>query len=298
MVGGVVPPLSALVHRFTRPRFTPLAAGGEPAFGLPTAVAAGFAQRRAELDSTGRIDLDNSVDRADEAVRYYLRRAFAAGNSSITIEQLRVVCATKDVNWVRENLGPFQNMEHPEPGPAIHAGRRLKQCDQTTCGPAVVVVARMIADPAYAYQVSQAPTEFEQAQATVHAAANMLWPLAFGTTPWGLSATLNVHSGAFGARYGWSAIDPARTEDARAALGTAVRAAVDGWPVPLLIGRWEPRHWVLVVDGTPDAMRCYEPSGGRVVDITIDEVARRRADPLGFPDLHALVLPRTRIGAM
>jgi len=153
----------------------------------------------------------------------------------------------------------------------------------------------MIADPVYAYRLADDTTAFDRAQVVAHGAANVMWPRALGTTPWGISATLNVHSGAFGARYGWYPTDPARAEDIHRALAAAVRAAVHGWPVPLLIGRWEPRHWVLVLDGTADSLRCYEPSGGRVVDVWVDEVANRRAHPLGFPDLHAVVLPRARL---
>jgi hypothetical protein len=149
----------------------------------------------------------------------------------------------------------------------------------------------MTADPAYAYRLAETSTDFDAAQTIAHRAANVVWPRALGTTPWGVTATLNVHSGAFGVRYGWRPLNRARSDDTRRAMAAAIRSASDGWPVPLLIGRWEPRHWVLVVDGTPETLRCYEPSGGEVVDIAVDDVAEGRADPLGFPYPHAVVLP-------
>ena len=169
----------------------------------------------------------------------------------------------------------------------------MVQCNGTTCGATVVVAARMIADPAYAHHIStSSPAAFAAAQQTVQRAANVLWPRLAGVTPWGVRAALNVHSGVFGARYGVRPIDPTRPDRVRLALGAAVASVTAGWPVPLLVGRWEPRHWVLVVDTRADGtLLCYEPTNGHIAAVSVDDLAARRARGLGYKDLLAMVYP-------
>jgi len=292
MVEPVVTALSTIAHRLTRPGYDIADPSGEPAFGLPAAPAARFRARLARLDDAAGDALAATVARATPLAARYLRRAFAAGHEPATVEWLAAQWAASGDDWVRANVGRF---DPPEPGPVRHGDGRLSQCDQRTCGPSVVVVARMIADPAFGHRLAVAPTAaFGAAQLRVHRAANVVWPRAAGTTPWGVAATLNVHSGAFGARYSWRPVDPASPATIRAALGAATRAAELGWPVPLLIGRWEPRHWVLVVGSGADTVLCYEPGRGRVVEAGVAEIVAGRANPLGYPNLQAVVLPTRR----
>jgi hypothetical protein len=72
-----------------------------------------------------------------------------------------------------------------------------------------------------------------------------------------------------------------------------VLAEVDAhWPVAMLVGRFIPRHWVLIVERSGDELRCYEPSSGDVRPVDVDEVRGARLRGLGFPRAFAFVLPR------
>lgn len=161
------------------------------------------------------------------------------------------------------------------PGPVTAGGERLVQHDGRTCGPSVVVAARAHLDPAFAATLEE-PGVFARAQDTVHRAANRIWPRALGTTPWGVAATLNVHSGV---RY-------RVTRD----LARAREAAAAGWPVPVLVGARIPRHYVLLL-GSDDQgrMLAYNPGRGRVVAADPDDLR-----PFGFPRFFAAVVPDTQ----
>jgi hypothetical protein len=254
---------------------------------LRPAQATRAAVRRAALPRAGQQRLEALRSNVSDTSRRYLDKALAAGHSIATLERLADEWAAKGDDWLRTNLGLF---DPPRPGPVELAGRALTQCDARTCGPAVVVVARAVVDPVFAHALATG-TDFGGTQVRVHRAANVFWPRAAGTTPWGVTATLNVHSGAFGVRYGWRAVDDTDPAGIDAALHAATTAAAHGWPVPLLIGGLVPRHYVLLLATPDDRLLCYEPSGGRVVSIAADEIRAGRSDPLGFAHLHALVLP-------
>lgn len=252
--------------------------GGPPGFGLPAAPATRYRDRRARLDPAARARLDRA------ATNRYLRRAFAAGHDLATVEWLAAEWSARGDAWTNRTIGRFD----AGPGPVPHHDQTFAQCDGRTCGPTAVVAARMIADPAFAHAVSTGPpAALAAAQRTAHRAANLLWPRALGVTPPGIAAILNVHSGAFGARYGWRAVGKAT----RQALSTAATAANHGWPVPLLLAGRIPRHWVLVTRGTDDALRCFEPTAGHLVDVDIDEIVDGRRTALGPPNPRAVVLP-------
>jgi hypothetical protein len=305
-------PLSSYADRLLRTEFRALDPGGAPAFGLPARPAELYRRR-----STGAAEAEEIAQRAGEPADRYLRRAFAAGHPPAELERLATAWTAWGPDGLRRAIGRF---DRPRPGPVPGPGEfeagplerglrsatpaggpgrgpdqagRLVQCDGTTCGATVVVATRMIADPAYAHHVATAPpASFGAAQQRVQRAANLLWPRAFGVTPPGVVRTLNVHSGALGARYGWRPVDPERPHRVRAALRVAAASVDAGWPVPLLVGRWEPRHWVLVV-GTdePDTLLCYEPTNGRIAAVTVPDLAHGRADGLGYRNLQAIAYP-------
>jgi hypothetical protein len=127
---------------------------------------------------------------------------------------------------------------------------------------------------------------FDTEQVRVHRAVNVVWPHALGTTPAGLARALTMHSAARGVRYRWRL---ARRGDRLADVCDAVAA---GWPVPMLIGAVLPRHWVLLTEIDGAAMRCYEPSSGAVLDVSIDDIRHSRLSWLGFPRALAFVVPR------
>jgi hypothetical protein len=283
-------PLSSYADRLLRTRFRALDPGGRAAFGLPARPAELYRRRLAATGDTA----EEIAQRAGEPASRYLRRAFAAGHSPARLERLATAWSAWGPERVRRVIGRFDEPDPgPVPGPGPGSAGRLVQCDGTTCGATVVVATRMIADPAFAHHVATAPpAAFAAAQRRVHRAANVLWPRAFGVTPPGVASILNVHSGQLGARYGWRPIDPERAPRVRAALAVAAASVDSGWPVPLLVGRWEPRHWVLVVATAGDeTLICYEPTSGRIAAVTATDLAAGRAVGLGYRNLHAIAYP-------
>jgi hypothetical protein len=281
-------PLSSYADRMLRTRFVALDPGGPPAYGLPAAAAALYRRRLGQTTAAEEI-----AQRAAEPADRYLRRAFAAGRTVADLERLAAEWAAWGPDRVRRVIGRFDQPDPgPVPGPGPQREGRLVQCDGTTCGATVVVAIRMIADPAYAHHVATAPpAAFAGAQRRVHRAANILWPRAFGVTPQGVVRTVNIHSAALGARYGWRPIDPERPHRVRAALAVAAASVDAGWPVPLLVGRWEPRHWVLVVAANGEILRCYEPTNGRIAAVTVADLAEGRAQGLGYRNPLAMAYP-------
>jgi uncharacterized protein (UPF0248 family) len=98
---------------------------------------------------------------------------------------------------------------------------------------------------------------------------------------------MSAHSGTYGVRYGWRLCRGRR--DAMADVLAEVAAQ---WPVAMLVGRFIPRHRVLIVETTGDALRCYEPSSGEVRSVDVAAVRGARLRGLGFPRAFAFVLPR------
>lgn len=158
----------------------------------------------------------------------------------------------------------------------------LRQRDGVTCGPSVAVMAGALLDAGYRapLQSENAQQWFHAEQGRVHRSVNMVWPRALGTTPAGMARALSAH----GTRYRW--------RPAGRALAEARAAVTAGWPVAMLIGSAIPRHWVLLTEPAgPEAMRCYEPSSGRLVTVAADAIAAGRLTGLGFPRAFAFVLP-------
>jgi hypothetical protein len=166
-------------------------------------------------------------------------------------------------------------------------GRPLRQRDPYSCGSAVLVVARAIFDTDFARSLAASASDrFEQAQSVAHRASNRMWPRFLGTTPWGLARVLTVYSGR---RYRWRPLRPRFVAPRK--LEQAIEAVDGGWPVPVLIGNWIPRHWVLLTERSGDEMSCYEPSSGSIVDLSLDDLRAGRVARLGFPKLQAVALP-------
>jgi hypothetical protein len=166
------------------------------------------------------------------------------------------------------------------------AALHLRQRDGVTCGPTVAVVAGALLDPGQQAGLSD-PAWFADEQARVHAKVNRIWPRRLGTTPTGMARALTERSASSGVRYRW------RLFRGRRDRLSDVRQAVDGdWPVAMLIGRFIPRHWVLIVDTTWIQWQCYEPSSGEVRSVEVDAVRRSRLTGLGYPRPFAFVLPR------
>jgi hypothetical protein len=162
----------------------------------------------------------------------------------------------------------------------------LRQRDGVTCGPTVAVVAGALLDKAREADLSDRAW-FDDEQARVHAEVNRVWPRRLGTTPTGMARALSAHRVVSGVRYRWRLFRGRR--DKLTDVSDAVEA---GRPVAMLIGRFIPRHWVLIVEADGLGWRCYEPSSGEVRSVAVDAVRRSRLSGLGYPRSFAFVLPR------
>ncbi|WNG87399.1 hypothetical protein C6A87_027275 [Mycobacterium sp. ITM-2016-00317] len=164
----------------------------------------------------------------------------------------------------------------------------LRQRDGVTCGPTVAVVACAMVDPAYRLSLDapDAGVWFAAEQGRVHASVNRVWPRAWGTTPVGMARAVTACSRGRGVRYRWRLWRG--SHDGLADVLAAVRS---GWPVAMLVGRFIPRHWVLIVALTGEAARCYEPSSGEVCTVALEAVRRGRMTGPGYPRPFAFVLP-------
>ena len=148
----------------------------------------------------------------------------------------------------------------------------LRQRDLTTCGPSVVVVAGALLDPASQEELTGSPqTWFGDEQLRVHTEVNRVWPRMLGTTPIGIARALTTRTEVRGVSYRWRLFRGRR--DRLTDVVWEVRA---GWPVAMLVGRFIPRHWVLIVGVDGDTLQCYEPSSGEVRSANLDEVRRSR----------------------
>lgn len=177
------------------------------------------------------------------------------------------------------------------------AALRLRQRDGRTCGPSVAVVAGALLDPRYRSSLTGADAGrswFAQEQVRVHSLVNRVWPRALGTTPMGMARALTLRSCDRGVRYRWR-----MWRGRRDGLADVLDAAGSNWPVPMLIGRWIPRHWVLIVDASDPAppcdepvLHCYEPSSGEVRTVGVQTVRLGRLRGLGFSRPFVFVVPR------
>ena len=168
------------------------------------------------------------------------------------------------------------------------AAMELRQRDGVTCGPAAAVLAGALIDPAYRARLA-GPDWFRAEQRRIHRAVNWLWPRSLGTTPMGLAGAVSVHSARYGVRYRWRPCSGLFGRRDR--LADVLRAVEAGWPVAMLVGRAIPRHWVLIVEVSGEALTCYEPSSGAVRSVGLDDVRGARLSGLGFPRPFAFVLP-------
>jgi hypothetical protein len=166
------------------------------------------------------------------------------------------------------------------------AALHLRQRDGVTCGPTVAVVAGALLDRGKRALLSD-PAWFADEQARVHAEVNRVWPRRLGTTPTGMARAITTHSTSSGVRYRWRLFRGRRDP-----LSDVLDAVVAGLPVAMLIGRFIPRHWVLIVEASALQWQCYEPSSGEVRTVEVDAVRESRLSGLGYPRPFAFVLPR------
>ncbi len=140
----------------------------------------------------------------------------------------------------------------------------FRQPDRRTCGAAVLVMARMLGEPAYAGWVDEAAdpaVRFGDEAIRTHRRTNRVsglrlpWPRALGTPPWALAGELPGRQRVSLVR------DRARAWE---------RTVAAERPVPWYVGnRLLPRHVVLVTGrDSDDRVRVYEPHSGATVPVT------------------------------
>ncbi|MDN5857100.1 MAG: hypothetical protein L0H84_00620 [Pseudonocardia sp.] len=195
-------------------------------------------------------------------------------------------------------------------GPQRHAGAVLDQVDATTCGSAVLVALAAWAEPAELERLDGAGrasagagtaaavgfgvgfgARYDVRQLQVHRESTKYWPAALGTSPWGMVAWLRRNVPAAGP-YRVRLVDDVSASDVAESIAVVDAALATGRPVPLLIGTFIPRHYVLAVGAGPAGWRVYEPSSGEVREVARELVRGRAiAGPLGFDRLHAVLVP-------
>lgn len=191
-------------------------------------------------------------------------------------------------------------------GAQRRGGVPLDQVDGTTCGSAVLVAMAAWADPAEmrrldggeaqaAVNGGAAPVgagfgaRYDARQRQVHRESTRLWPQALGTTPWGMAGWLRRHLPAAGP-YRVRLVDDTDARDVAAlvdAVGTALRT---GRPVPLLVGAFLPRHYVLATGLRDGRWAVYEPTTAELRQVDPAAIGARGLR-LGFPRLHAALVP-------
>ena len=196
----------------------------------------------------------------------------------------------------------------PEPAPMPEQPwSLLVQPDQRSCGATVLVVARMLTDPAYASRID-GPTGLEAARTVAGAASlkarfrdealsmhrrvtsladvsgrpQIPWPRTFGTPPWAvarqLSGTLAADGSLVPYDYHLARSDPSSAFVRLLASSRAGRLAA------LFIGStWIPRHVALVVDATAaGTLRVFDPARGRLDELDRSAFVGRRVDIAGW----------------
>lgn len=168
------------------------------------------------------------------------------------------------------------------------------QPDSTTCGSSVLVLARLLTDPAYAAEFlggdpAEVRTRFAREALAMHRRTNRCWPRFWGTTPRAVARQL----GRSGVRYRTRYVD---AKDRGSLFDAIVRAVGDGYLVPIYTydvrGRHSGAHVTLALGLAGDDLRVYDPGRGAVVTVGRTEFRDARlAGTLGWDRPGAAVLP-------
>lgn len=190
--------------------------------------------------------------------------------------------------------------DRPSPWAAEVFAQRLAQPDRRSCGAAVLVVARLLADPSYAPFVGSAEAFRSEvlamhrrvtSPADVRGRLQLPWPRALGTPPWAVAHQLE---GTTGVEHDVRVLRGGRD----AAYDEIVAATATGHPVPVYVGsRCLPRHVVLALGTAGEggtALRVYEPSSGRLVDVGRAAFLDGELGLAGWDTPWFSVLPRAR----
>jgi hypothetical protein len=257
--------------------------------------------------ATERLDDASPADRAREEAtlaaaapqeRPYLLEALAAGHSATDVATFARLIRGKRTGWLRSHLSLI---DADGSGSVVYHSAPVQQTDDTTCGSMTILMARAMTDPLYALYLTtgdstvraDASTAHFEARLTaeehrIHAATNRFWPQRLGSTPDGLSSELNRHADALGSRYEPRVV--AGLGD-KSPLRAAVEAAGSGQPVPVLIGDWIPRHYILLIGRDGADLLFYEPGYATVGRMSAQSFVDGKIDVIGFHHVYAVVTP-------
>jgi hypothetical protein len=263
---------------------------------VSAASPAEHAEERLEAMSTADRDrVQATLAAAGRDERPYVVDVVAAGHSADEVASFARLIRGKRPRWLQTHL----DLLDPDGGGwAAYRSSPVQQPDDTSCGPMTIMMARAISDPYYSLYLTtgdstdRADAGAEQFQARltaeehrIHAETNRFWPQRLGSTPLGISNELNRYAGALGTRY------QARLAD-RSALADAADAAGNGQPVPVLIGDWIPRHYILLIGRAGSDLTYYEPGYATVGHLNEQDFVRGKINVIGFHHINAVVRPR------
>ncbi len=181
----------------------------------------------------------------------------------------------------------------------------------TTCGPAALIMARLINRPAFAAATlgDQVRERFVDAVLAIHRRTNtwrgprgpqLPWPLRYGTQPWALAAQMSDACGVPGSRYRVRlALGPKLADHGSLGTRRSDRRYADvlegcraGHCLPIYIGGRYPAHVVLALAATPQLLTVYDPSSGNAETITRDTWRTSTFTVAGWHRVWFTVLPR------
>ena len=175
-------------------------------------------------------------------------------------------------------------------------GRQFQQPDQRSCGAATAVMLEALRNDSYARRLlAGGDEEFDREVRAMHrritgpvdaaGAIQAPWLRMIGTPPWALARQVGRRS----TRPGSSPPGSAPVAPGRRWMPACSRT----YPVPAYVGsRWLPRHVVLAFERLEDAVRVYEPSSGKVVQVTREEWVEGRLLLAGWPEPWFVVSER------
>ncbi|MGW6200775.1 hypothetical protein ACWF0M_31830 [Kribbella sp. NPDC055110] len=260
---------------------------------VPTESPAARAEERLAAMSPGdRGRVQAAIGTAGPGERPYVVDVVAAGHNANDVASFAALIRGKRPHWLQTHL---DLLDPGGSGWVEYRSSPVQQPDDTSCGPMTVLMARAMADPFYALYLTTGdstarsnagPDEF-QARLTaeehrIHAATNRFWPQQLGSTPFGISDELNRYAGALGTRYQAQLAD-------RSTLAAAAEAAGEGHPVPVLIGDWIPRHYILLIGRTGNDLTYYEPGYATVGHLSEQSFEHGKLNVIGFHHIYALV---------
>ena len=176
----------------------------------------------------------------------------------------------------------------PTPTGRLVLGRQFQQPDQRSCGAATAVMLEVLRNDSYARRLlAGGDDEFDREVSAMHrritgpvdaaGAIQAPWLRMIGTPPWALARQVGRKS--IRPRVVVARLRPGR---AWAAMDASL---LEEQPVPVYVGsRWLPRHVVLALERLEDAVRVYEPSSGRVVQVTREEWVEGRLPVAGWSE--------------